>query len=130
MHILIISQYFPPEPGFHISSLARDLVKRGHQVTVLTGFPNYPLGHMYPGYKQRLWQHEKQDGVDILRLWLYVDHSESRLKRMLNYLSFTLSACLLGPLLLSLRADIIYVYSPPLTTGLGDWFSNGYTNPR
>ena len=48
-HILVISQYFHPEP-FRISDMCRDLVRRGYRVTVLTGIPNYPEGKTYPGY--------------------------------------------------------------------------------
>lgn len=49
MKILVVSQYFYPET-FRVNSLCIELVKRGHEVTVLTGFPQYPKGKIYPGY--------------------------------------------------------------------------------
>lgn len=93
------------------------LAQRGHKVTLLTGFPNYPLGRIYPGYRQRLWRREIKNGVQIIRLPLYPDHSRSAIRRTLTYISFALSACLLGPFL-SGRIDVMWVYHPPLTIGI------------
>lgn len=66
MRILILSQWYPPEPASKPHEMACELVKRGHRVLALTGFPNYPLGKLYPGYRQRLWQREEIDGVPVL----------------------------------------------------------------
>lgn len=55
MKLLILSQWYRPEPDIKVHLLGRDLVAPGHQVTAMTGFPNYPQGRIYPGY-QRLWQ--------------------------------------------------------------------------
>ena len=117
MRVLILSQWYLPEPDIKIHLLAKDLVARGHRVTSITGFPNYPQGRIYPGYHQRLWQWEQRDGVRILRLPLYPDHSRSSVKRVLNYLSFAVSASLLGPALCS-PAEVMWVYHPPLTVGI------------
>ncbi|MGW5016188.1 glycosyltransferase family 4 protein, partial [Micromonospora chalcea] len=57
MRIGILSYHFPPEPAFVPGSLAEELVARGHEVRVLTGFPDYPGGHVYPGWRQR-WRHQ------------------------------------------------------------------------
>jgi glycosyltransferase involved in cell wall biosynthesis len=89
-------------------------------VTVITGFPNYPTGTIYPGYRQQLWQREAINGVQVIRLPLYADHSRSAIRRALNYLSFALSATLLGPVLCG-PADVLWVYHPPLTIGLPAW---------
>ena len=99
MRVLFLSQWYIPEPDIKIHLLAKGLVERGHQVTAITGFPNYPQGRIYPGYHQRLWQWEEMDGVRVLRLPLYPDHSYSAVRRSLNYLSFATSASVLGPLL-------------------------------
>lgn len=120
MRIILLSQYYFPEQGSKTPLLARDLAAFGHQVTVITGFPNYPLGLIYPGYRQR-WRQWEQDGdVRVLRLPLYPDHSRSSLRRGLNYLSFAVTASLFGPALCG-PADVIWVYHPPLTVGIPAW---------
>lgn len=86
----------------------------------ITGFPNYPSGKIYPGYRQRLWQWEEMDGVRVLRLPLYPYHGRSGALRAMNFLSFAMSALLLSPLLCG-SADILYVYHPPLTVGMPAW---------
>jgi len=120
MKILILSQWYPPEPVTIPHEMACDLVKRGHQVLSITGFPNYPSGKIYPGYRQRLWQWEEMDGVRVLRLPLYPYHGRSGALRAMNFLSFAMSALLLSPLLCG-SADILYVYHPPLTVGMPAW---------
>ncbi len=117
MRILILSQWFDPEPSFKGLQFARELQRRGHRVSVLTGFPNYPGGNLYPGYRIRLWQREAIDGVDILRVPLYPSHDRSALGRVANYLSFAVSATIFGPLLAP-QVDVMYVYHPPVTVGL------------
>ena len=126
MRILMVTQWFDPEPAFKGLAFARKLMERGHDVEVLTGFPNYPGGKLYPGYRVRLWQRELVDGVSVVRVPLYPSHDRSRVGRALNYLSFAVAATLLGPLLLR-RPEVIYVYQPPGTVGLpalalGRWF--------
>jgi len=117
MRFLILSQWCWPEHDIRILPLARHLVEQGNEVTVLTGFPNYPQGKIYTGYRVRPWQWEVRDGVRILRLPLVPDHSRSSLWRSLNYLSFAASTCALGPWLCG-RADAMFVYHPPLTVGV------------
>ena len=120
MRILILSHFYIPEPAPHMHILAKGLVKRGHEVTVITGFPNYPQGHIYPGYRQQFWQREKIDGVCVLRLPIYPDHSQSAVHRSANYISFAMSASLLGPTLCG-SADVMLVYHPPLTSAIPAW---------
>lgn len=121
MHILLLSQWYPPEPTSLLQELAQTWQELGHEVVVLTGFPNYPSGQLYPGYRIRLWQKENLAGVPIVRVPLYPEHSRSGFRRALNYISFALSSSLLGPLLIN-RPDVIFVYHPPLTIGLPAWF--------
>ena len=93
MRILYLTQWFEPEP--HVIKglkFVRALQRAGHQVTVVTGFPNYPSGHLYPGYRLQPIQHEQIDGVEVVRLPLYPSHDSSSLRRSLNYLSFFFSA--------------------------------------
>lgn len=121
LRILTLSQWYAPEPGFKINSLAKDLIARGHEVTSITGLPNYPQGEIYSGYRQRLWQWDIVNGVRVLRLPLYPDHSRAMLRRTLNYLSFAASASTLGPILCK-SADVMWVYQPPLTIGIPAWW--------
>lgn len=116
MHILIVSQWFDPEPTFKGMLFAKELQRQGHRVSVLTGFPNYPGGHVYPGYRVRAFQRETRDGVSILRVALYPSHNGSSAKRVLNYVSFALSASI-GALMVE-RPDVAYVYHPPATVAL------------
>jgi colanic acid biosynthesis glycosyl transferase WcaI len=117
VRILFLTQWFAPEPHFKGLPFALELQRRGHEVIVLTGFPNYPGGRLYPGYRLRLWQRETISGVPVVRVALYPSHSKSAVGRALNYLSFALSAALLGPFLVG-PADVAYVYHPPATIGL------------
>jgi len=96
-----------------------DLVNNGHKVTVLTGIPNHPYGSYYKGYKLKLWQKENINGVEILRVPIFPDHSMSVHKRILNYISFSLSVLIIGSYLIrNKKVDIIFAYLPPLTIGL------------
>jgi glycosyltransferase involved in cell wall biosynthesis len=96
---------------------ARELVSQGFEVEVVTGFPNYPGGKVYVGYRIKLIQREWIDGVQLTRLPLYPNHDQSPIKRMINYASFAASALFYG-LLIAKRADVMYAYHPPLTVGV------------
>lgn len=116
MRILMLTQWFEPEPTFKGLPFAKELVRRGHDVEVLTGFPNYPGGKLYDGYKVLLLQREYLDGIPVLRVPLYPSHDSSPLRRIANYISFALSAAVMGTLLVK-PADIMYVYHPPASVG-------------
>ena len=115
MKILLITQWFQPEPFYKGVPFGKELIDRGHQVQVLTGFPNYPTGKVYPGYKIKFFQKETLDGIEVIRVPLYPNHNSSGLGRMANYLSYAFSAAILGPWLTK-KPDLIYVYHPPPTT--------------
>jgi colanic acid biosynthesis glycosyl transferase WcaI len=117
MRILLLTQFFDPEPMFKGLPFAHELQRRGHEVEVLTGFPNYPGGNLYPGYRVRPWRREILDGVPVLRVPLYPSHDRSSWRRTLNYATFALSASMLGPLLVK-RPDVVYSYHPPATVAL------------
>ena len=116
MRILLLSHYFHPEPYF-LLPLAEELVRRGHSVEVLTGFPNYPEGKIYEGYRQRLWFRETINGIPIIRVPLYPNHDRSSLKRIFSYTSLALSKALLGSFLIQ-KPDVVYVTQGPATIGL------------
>ncbi len=115
--VLLLTQWFDPEPTFKGLVFARELVRQGFDVEVVTGFPNYPGGKVYAGYKIKMIQREFIEGVQITRLPLYPNHDQSAIKRVLNYASFAASALVYG-LFMSKRADVMYAYHPPLTVGI------------
>lgn len=119
MRIAFISQWFDPETGSAAipGSIARALSDRGHEVTVITGFPNYPIGTLYPGYRMRLLQRETRGPLAVLRVPMYPAHGSSGLKRAAFFLSFMLSASTWGAWLVR-RNDVVLVYSTSATVGL------------
>ncbi|MGD1024260.1 MAG: glycosyltransferase family 4 protein [Candidatus Sulfotelmatobacter sp.] len=126
MKILYISQYFPPEmgaPAARAAELSRHWVSLGHEVTVLTGFPNHPTGVVPAEYRarfRRLVGHEQVDGVNVVRTWLLPFPNRKAYERMLNYSSFCISAASTG-LFLS-RPDVVIASSPQLLVGLSGWW--------
>jgi glycosyltransferase involved in cell wall biosynthesis len=117
MRILFVTQWFDPEPIFKGLAFARELKRYGHDVQVLTGFPNYPGGRLYEGYRIRPVQRECIDGVSVVRVPLYPSHSRSVAGRTLNYCSFAASAATIGTAIVG-RPDVIYAYHPPATVGI------------
>jgi glycosyltransferase involved in cell wall biosynthesis len=118
MNILCLTQWFSPEPESSRGlPFAKWLQRRGHKVAVLTGFPNYPTGVLYPGYRLRPRQWDEVDGVRVLRVPLYPNHDRSALKRSVNYLSFAAAAALIGLPSIG-KVDVIYVMATPPTVGL------------
>jgi len=126
MKILYISQYFPPEmgaPAARAVELSRHWASLGHDVTVLTGFPNHPTGVVPPEYRgkfRRLVVHEQTNGVNVVRTWLLPFPNRKAHERMLNYSSFCVSAASTG-LFLS-RPDVVIASSPQLLVGLSGWW--------
>lgn len=115
--VLFITQWFEPEPAFKGAYFARELSLAGHEVRVVTGFPNYPGGKVYDGYRIRWRSHEMIAGVPVDRLALWPSHDQSTIGRVANYLSFfvtTLIYCLRN----MRKFDVAYVYHPPITPGL------------
>jgi lipopolysaccharide/colanic/teichoic acid biosynthesis glycosyltransferase len=116
MRVLLLTQWFDPEPTLKGLLFAQELQRRGHDVQVLTGFPNYPGGKVYDGYHIRAMKREVIDGVPVLRVALYPSHDGSAAHRVLNYVSFAGFATI-GALFLR-KPDVAYVYHPPATVGV------------
>jgi len=117
LRVLIVTQYFQPE-SFRVNDLAIGLRDRGHEVTVLTGLPNYPEGRIFPGFrwhsKGEVWQ-----GIKIVRVPVVPRGKSRKIQLAINYLSFALSASLLGPWRCRGKFDVIFVFAPsPITVGL------------
>src|ERR1035441_7810575 len=99
MRILILTQWYPPEPMRPFADLAKGLQNASHEVVVLTGFPNWPSGKLYSGYRLRPWKKETIEGIPVLRVFLYPNHSAYPLGRILNLGSFIASAVIFGGLI-------------------------------
>jgi colanic acid biosynthesis glycosyl transferase WcaI len=122
MNILYISQCFLPEMGAapaRVSELSRAWVQEGHQVTVLTGFPNHPTGEVPPEYRgklRRLVMRDDFDNVIVQRTWLIPLPNRKAWERMLLYFSFAVSAALRG--LFLPKPQVVIATSPQLLVGL------------
>lgn len=118
MRILVVSQYFWPE-NFRVNELSAGLAARGHEVTVLTGIPNYPSGKFAPGYGVFSRRREDYRGVRVVRVPLVARGGGGAVRLALNYLSFAVSAAVLGPFLCRGACDAIFVHeTSPATVGL------------
>ena len=118
LRILVVSQYFWPE-NFRINDLVKEWGQRGHQVTVLTGIPNYPVGKVFDSYLEQPGAFEEYEGAKVVRVPM-LPRGSGGLRLMLNYLSFVLGGCIWGPWRLrGIQADVIFVFEPsPVTVGL------------
>lgn len=88
--ILVICQYYKPEP-FRISDICEEMVRRGHEVQVVTGYPNYPEGILYEGYGKNKHIDEVINGVKVHRCYTVPRHKGS-IKRLMNYYSYVVSS--------------------------------------
>jgi glycosyltransferase involved in cell wall biosynthesis len=118
LRILVVSQYFWPE-NFRINDLVKEWVQRGHQVTVLTGVPNYPAGRIFEIYREHPKAFGCYEGAQVVRVPM-LPRGTGGLRLILNYLSFVLSGILWGAWCLrGVKADLIFVFEPsPVTVGL------------
>lgn len=118
MKILFFTHYFPPEgnaPASRTYENARRWVRAGHEVTVVTCAPNCPEGVVYEGYRNRLWQRETMDGIDVRRVWTYIAANEGTVRRIANYVSYMVSAFLYSFCLR--RPDVVVATSPQFFCG-------------
>lgn len=120
MRILYLSQYFPPEAGAtqnRAFEMGRNLVRLGHQVTLLAEIPNHPSGIIPPEFRGKLYQRDELEGIQVIRVWVLASPQKTFARRMAFYLSYMLNAVLAGLLLAGGRFDLIYASSPPLFVG-------------
>lgn len=117
MKILIVTQYFWPE-GFRINDLVAGLIDRGHDVTVLTGRPNYPAGEVFSEYRENPSAFSTYLGAPVIRVPMMARGSRA-LTLLFNYISFALSASVVGPFRLrNMKFDAIFVFEPsPISVG-------------
>jgi len=119
MKLLFLTDNFPPEsnaPASRTYEHCKEWVKEGIDVTVITCAPNFPFGKTYEGYKNKLYQTEEMDGIKVIRVWSYMTENKGVVKRILDYMSYAVSAFIAG---LFVKTDIIVATSPQLFTTLG-----------
>lgn len=88
-------------------------------MTVITGAPNFPTGKVFDGYRNRLWQREVLDGIEVVRVWTYITANSGFAKRTLDYLSFMVTAFLAG--LVQRRPEVIVGTSPQFFANCAAW---------
>lgn len=118
MHILLMTQYFHPEPGAPANrtlSFARGLAKAGHRVSVICEFPCYPSGKLAKGDKYKLYRREPFENFTIYRTFVIPTSRSGLISRLINYWSFMLSSFAVGVFLK--KPDLILASSPPLFVG-------------
>lgn len=122
MHILFLTDNFPPEvnaPASRTHEHTRQWVAAGEQVTVITCAPNFPTGRVFPGYRNRIWQEERIDGIRVIRVWSYITANEGFARRVLDYVSYMLMAFVAA--LFVRRVDIVVATSPQFFTAVAGW---------
>lgn len=118
MKILFLTDNFPPEvnaPATRTLEHCREWVKAGHEVTVITCHPNYPIGKVYDGYKNSWKTKEVVEGINVIRVWTYITSNKGFFKRILDYISFSFTSFFAG---LFLKCDVIVATSPQFFTAL------------
>jgi glycosyltransferase involved in cell wall biosynthesis len=122
LKILFLTDNFPPEvnaPATRTFEHCREWVRMGAEVTVVTGFPNFPGGKIYPGYKNRFKRSEMIDGIRVIRVWTYMAPNKGTFRRTIDYISFMISAILAS---LTIRTNLIIATSPQFFTAVGGYF--------
>ena len=122
MKILFVSQYFVPEmgaPAVRTYDNCRRWVKEGHNVEVLTGFPNHPTGQLYPGYKMAAWLREQIDGISLLRVFTYLTPNKGKIRRCFQYILFWIAA-IVGSFGCS-KPDVVIGTSPQFLVAFAAW---------
>ncbi|MFT4414429.1 glycosyltransferase family 4 protein [Fredinandcohnia humi] len=119
MRIIYLCQHFPPETGapqIRVYEVSKELLKRGHQIEVVTAFPHHPMGVIPDEYKGKFYQYELYDDIPVYRTWIYPSPKGSFWKRLASYFSFTFSS--FYGLLKAKPTDVIICNSPPLFLGI------------
>jgi len=118
MKILFFSHYFPPEvnaPASRTHANCKRWAAAGHRVTVITCAPNCPDGVVYKGYRNRLFQREVMDGIEVIRVWTFLAPNKGTFFRIVNYLSYMLSGIVVG--IFQKKPDIMIATSPQFFCG-------------
>lgn len=123
MRILFLSENFPPETNAaatRVFERACYWVRWGHEVTVLTQAPNFPVGRLFPGYRNRWYQTEIVDGIRVVRVKTYIAPNEGTLRRTADFVSYMIMAVAAG--VFQRRPDVVIATSPQFFAAVGGWF--------
>ena len=118
MRILFLTDNFPPEtnaPATRTYEHCLKWDKMGHEVTVITCFPNFPKGKVFEGYTNKLYQKENIDGITVIRVWSYITENNGFVKRIIDYVSYAFTSFLFG---LFVKTDLIIATSPQFFTAI------------
>lgn len=122
MHILFLTDNFPPEgnaPATRTYEHAREWVKSGHKVTVITCAPNFPEGRVFDGYKNAFYNRSVMDGIDVVRVKTFISSNEGFVLRILDFISFMFSSFFAG--LFQRKVDVVVATSPQFFTAISGW---------
>lgn len=123
LRILYLSQYFPPEmgaPAARVHECAREWVRSGLDVAVLTGMPHHPTGVVPEEYRGRFYMRDDVDGIEVHRAYVYATPNRGVYRRAWSYVTFMLCAILTG-LFRVRRPDVLVATSPQLLAGVAGW---------
>lgn len=122
MHILFLTDNFPPEgnaPATRTYEHAREWVKAGHKVTVITCAPNFPEGRVFEGYKNSFYERSVMDSIDVVRVKTFIASNEGFVLRILDFVSFMFSSFFAG--LFQRKVDVVVATSPQFFTAVSGW---------
>ena len=122
-HILFISDNFPPEvnaPATRTYEHCKEWVNAGNKVTVITCAPNFPKGKVFEGYKNKFYQKEIVDGIEVIRVWSYITSNAGFFKRVLDYISFAKMAFFAS--FFVRKVDVIVATSPQFFSAVSGYF--------
>lgn len=125
MHILFLTDNFPPEvnaPASRTFEHCRQWVKAGHNITVITGTPNFPKGKVFDGYRNYIWQEELMAGIRVIRVWTFITANEGFAKRTLDFLSFMVTSFLAS--MLVRQVDVVVGTSPQFFTACAAYMTS------
>lgn len=127
MHILLLSDNYPPESSagaIRSEAHAKCWAARGHEVTVVTCFPNFPEGKLFEGYRQRLYQVEHVDGVRVVRVPTVIFPNTGTVRRALDFASFMITGTF-ATFFVS-KPDIVVASSPQFLTAVAGWLAAAF----
>tara|TARA_Y100001970_G_C13595750_1_gene537729 strand:+ start:48 stop:455 length:408 start_codon:yes stop_codon:yes gene_type:complete len=123
MKILFLTDNFPPEVNAPATRTFEHITewnkKKDVQITVITCFPNFPYGKVYPGYKNKFFSKENINGIQVIRVWSFISKNTGTIRRIIDYFSFAFMASLIG---IFQKCDIIIGTSPQFFTTWAAWF--------
>jgi glycosyltransferase involved in cell wall biosynthesis len=118
MRILFLTDNFVPEtnaPATRTYEHCLKWINMGYKVTVITCFPNFPMGKVFEGYSNKLYQKENIDGIRVIRVWSYITENNGFVKRIADYISYALTSFIFG---LFIKTDLIIATSPQFFTAI------------